>query len=257
MWTGAIPPDRPHSRGADRYASTCYGRQGWMSGHTPTVPTARRTSYRKGLATRASIIDAAEQCIFELGFHRATSREVVKRSGVTFGVIQHHFGTYEAVLLSVVERAAARLREGLAAAEISTGTTQERIARVADIVWTYYQQPHYLSYLEIYLNLLRDPATTEATRNEIIKINNDIEALWVDLMVRNLGAAGKSTSLRRLLFGTMRGLAVSRWLHEGRLHFTSEREIFVEAIAAYIDAHGGLGGRAPAKSRRAAKTPLS
>ena len=222
-----------------------------LKGSSQTKATPRRT-YRKGLTTRTSILDEAEQCVFELGFHRATSREVVKRSGVTFGVIQHHFGTYEAVLLAVVERAAARLRESLASAEISSGTTRERVAQVADIVWEYYRQPHYLSYLEIYLNLLRDPATSEATRLEIVRINNEIEELWADMMVRTLGPVGRSMTLRRLLFGTMRGLAVSRWLNEGRLDFSAEREMFVEAIAAYIDAHEELR-QTRARPRRAAR----
>jgi len=45
--------------------------------------------------------------------------------------------------------------------------------------------------------------------------------------------------MQRLLFGAMRGLAVSRWLNEGRLDFVEEREMFVEMLSAYIDQLSG------------------
>jgi AcrR family transcriptional regulator len=199
-----------------------------------TRPKATRTNYKKGLETRDKILTAAEESVFELGLHRASSREVVRRSGVTFGVIQHHFGTYEAVLLAVVERAAARLSVELSNVEVEEGTARDRLDQVAEIVWEYYRQPYYLSYLEIYMNLLRDPATTETTRGEIIRVNDEIERMWERLIVRLMGRKGTTAALRRLLFGTMRGLAVSRWLNDGRLDFKEERALFIDAIAGQL-----------------------
>lgn len=195
----------------------------------------KRTNYKKGLETRDKILTAAEECVSELGMHRASSREVVRRSGVTFGVIQHHFGTYEAVLLAVVERASARLNAQLADVEVADGAPRQRLEQVADIVWNYYRQPSYLSYLEIYLNLLRDPATSEATRTEIVKIDDDMDHMWERLIIRVLGKKATTAALQRLLFGTMRGLAVSRWLNDGRLDFKKERALFIEAMASQLD----------------------
>src|SRR5690606_2660936 len=86
----------------------------------PARPAARRKGdgYKKGAETREKLISAAQDAIHELGFNRASSREVARRSGLTFGVIQHHFGSYEAVLVAVVTREGERLRTLLADAEI-------------------------------------------------------------------------------------------------------------------------------------------
>lgn len=230
-----------------------------MAEATPSGPR-RRTNYRRGLETQALVLQAAEQTIISLGFNRASSREIVRRSGVTWGVIQHHFGSYEAVLLAVVQRALDLLRVTLSEVDIPDGDTETKVAHVADIVWDYYSRPHYLSYLEIYLNLLRDPATSEATRLELVKVNAEIETLWQDLTQRLFGHSRRFDSLQRLLFGTLRGLAVSRWLNEGRLNFEAERELFVRAISAYLDSTDGaasLGGRVPRARARKPSTGRS
>ncbi|MEY2458244.1 MAG: hypothetical protein QOG30_74, partial [Acidimicrobiaceae bacterium] len=44
-------------------------------------------------ATRRAVIDAAVASILERGFYRASSNEITRRAGVTWGVIQHYFGT--------------------------------------------------------------------------------------------------------------------------------------------------------------------
>ncbi|MCU1453644.1 MAG: regulatory protein TetR, partial [Acidimicrobiales bacterium] len=54
-------------------------------------------------ATRQVMIDAAVASILERGFYRASSNEIARRAGVTWGVIQHHFGTRESLMLAVLE----------------------------------------------------------------------------------------------------------------------------------------------------------
>ena len=107
-----------------------------------TSSTARARSHKrngKGAATRDRVIQSAEECIAELGFNRTSSLEVARRSGVTFGVIQYHFGTYEAVLIAVVERAAAGLSSMLENAVVSGPSTRQKVQSIADIVWSYYE----------------------------------------------------------------------------------------------------------------------
>jgi len=104
---------------------------------------------------------------------------------VTFGVIQHHFGSYEAVLLAVVERAFAGLSLMLENATV-TGHRPGEGPVHRDIVWAYYERPQYLSYIEISLNLSRDPDTSEQTLRSVHAIDEEIERLWHGLMLRSL-----------------------------------------------------------------------
>jgi AcrR family transcriptional regulator len=199
-------------------------------------PTPARNPYRKGIATRNAIIDIAEECISELGLSRTSSREIVRRSGYTWGVIQHHFGTYDAVLLAVVERASLGLREMLSRVEVSDGATKVRVSAVVEVVWSYFQRAEYLSYLEIYLHLLRDPETSEQTRDAIRVFDVEVEKVWSAAMKRLFGPKIADAAFQRILFATMRGLAVSRWLNDGTPDFAKERRIFTEMLADFIDA---------------------
>jgi TetR/AcrR family transcriptional regulator, regulator of cefoperazone and chloramphenicol sensitivity len=198
--------------------------------------TEPRPASRRGTATRTAIVAAAAECISELGMSRTSSREIIRRTGFTWGVIQHHFGTYNAVLLAVVESASSGLRDMLSELKPDeTASTRQRVAAVADVVWDYFQRADYLGYLEIYLHLLRDPEASDQVRAALRAFDVDVETVWASAMRRLFGEAIVDAAFQRILFATMRGLAVSRWLNEGRLDFAGERQIFVDMLAEYVD----------------------
>jgi len=181
------------------------------------------------------MISAAQDAICELGFNRASSREIARRSGVTFGMIRHHFGSFEALLLAAGERGAAGMCAMLASAEVAGETDEEKLAFIAELVWGYFSKPEYISYLEILTNLVRDPATSQQTLLRLRAGTKEVENLWLNLMRRTFDTDHDDLVLRRLLFGTMQGLAVTRWMSRERPSLAQERRLFVAAIAAYLD----------------------
>jgi len=191
--------------------------------------------YRKGAETQERMVSATQDAIYELGFGRASSREIARRSGVTFGVIQHHFGTFEALLLTAGEQGTTGIRALLASAEVEGETTEEKLTFIADLVWNYFCRPAYISYLEIFTNLIRDPSTSEQALERLRAGTEDLEKLWLDLMRRTFDTDHDDLVLRRLLFGTMQGLAITRWTNQERPSLAQERRLFVAAIAAYLD----------------------
>ena len=48
-------------------------------------------------ATRAAILDAAEQAILSKGFAKTSTSEIARLAGVTKSLIHHHFGSKEAL----------------------------------------------------------------------------------------------------------------------------------------------------------------
>src|SRR5207244_10664683 len=81
-------------------------------------------------STRARVIDAAIACILDEGFYRASSNKIAKRAGVTWGVIQYHFGTREALMLAVHERGRAERDRCLVGARIGGRSPAARWASV-------------------------------------------------------------------------------------------------------------------------------
>src|SRR5207302_10457592 len=78
------------------------------------------------LATRERVLEAAVASILERGFYRASSNEIARRAGVTWGVIQHHFGTREALLLAVLEDGANRFVDLVGTAAIDEASASAR-----------------------------------------------------------------------------------------------------------------------------------
>ena len=84
------------------------------------APTRRTSAPRKrGDDTRAKIIDETVRCIVDEGFAAATAKHVAERAGVTWGVIQYHFGDRNGLLMAVVDDGVARLLDSLSSADVS------------------------------------------------------------------------------------------------------------------------------------------
>ena len=92
------------------------------------APTRRTSAPRKrGDDTRTKIIDETVRCIVEEGFAAATAKHVAERAGVTWGVIQYHFGDRNGMLMAVVDDGVARLVDSLSSANVSELALRERI----------------------------------------------------------------------------------------------------------------------------------
>ncbi|MEW9552329.1 TetR/AcrR family transcriptional regulator [Nonomuraea sp. NPDC050783] len=65
--------------------------------------------------SRELILNAAAELFAEKGYRQTTFHDVAHRSGISRGSIPWHFGSKEGLLLAVLERSVAGLRDGLAA----------------------------------------------------------------------------------------------------------------------------------------------
>src|SRR5580658_2196429 len=104
-------------------------------------------------ATRQRVIDAAIACISEEVFYRASTNAIAERAGLSWGVIQYHFGSREALMLAVLEEGGHRLVEDLSTADIVGETLTERIESYYAILARYYTHPEYLAFVQVLLNL--------------------------------------------------------------------------------------------------------
>jgi AcrR family transcriptional regulator len=182
------------------------------------------------------VLAAARECVAELGFASTSLREIARRSGVTSGAIQHHFGSYEAVLLAAVEDGVREIAARVDVAALPEEPTAQRVERIVDLIWSHYERPEYLAYLEIYVNLTRDPNASAQARRSLEATVNELETLWYDLLDRAFGSMPpeRRETIRRMAFATLRGLAISRWLAQGRADFRDERRLLAEFVTACV-----------------------
>jgi AcrR family transcriptional regulator len=192
-------------------------------------------------STRARVLDAAVACILDEGFYRASSNKIAKRAGVTWGVIQYHFGTREALLVAVHERGLEELDRCLTDAVIVGDTVEARLESFVDALWSYYRRPAFLAYMQVVLNLSHDPTTAESTRLAL-KTSQDRVGARLPALGRGVLGDGPSDAeveeTARFLYNVVRGLALDQELldampveHSSAEQFDAQRAELVRVLA--------------------------
>lgn len=111
----------------------------------PDRPAAGRQE--RGDRTRELLIDETVRCIREEGFSAASARHIIERAGVSWGVIQHHFGDRNGLLAAVIEDAVDRLVASLESLSDPASTTDtETLVRK---LWEALANPKAMAGLEI------------------------------------------------------------------------------------------------------------
>jgi AcrR family transcriptional regulator len=194
-------------------------------------------------STRRRLLDAAIACIVDEGFYRASSNRIARRAGVTWGVIQHHFGTREKLLLEVVRDGIDELVTTFEDAELDGATPAARLESLADVVWSHYCRPEFLANVQIVMNLTRDPATAAATVEAIDNLSKRMEASWQRLVDQVLPPADQPPGFGKAMFFILRGVAVGEELLDSMVggeaarrpvRRKAERQVLLDALAANL-----------------------
>jgi AcrR family transcriptional regulator len=199
-------------------------------------------------ATRARLIDATIDCILEEGLYRASSNRIAKRAGVSWGVIQHHFGTREALLLATFQEGMRELIDTLESAVITGDTFEARLESLADVIWGFYRRPRFVAYEQLTLNLLRDPTMDAATVRRVRREQARIGELLTELTTRVADGEIAEVLPPAALLQILRGLAIGLELSDAvprRVRRVApeppatERRVLLDALAALVgDARG-------------------
>jgi AcrR family transcriptional regulator len=158
------------------------------------------------------VLDAAVTCILDVGYYQASSNAIAREAGVTWGTIQHQFGTREALLLEVVEEGLAALDRHLASATVRGGDLEERLASVLELLEVYYGRPEHLVHIQILLDLSSDPRALETTRRALDVQARSLTRAWKPFFVQAMGEASQSAELVEYAFLTLRGYLTANLL---------------------------------------------
>jgi len=209
------------------------------------VPSDVRRRRTDGEQTWRRMLDAAVETILEKGYYQASSNEIARRAGVTWGTIQHQFGTREALLLAVLNDRWAVFDARMATAEIKGDTLEDRLTAVLDVLASHYEQPAQLAQLQILLDLSRNPNTSAETRRAIAEHGAELTRAWRPLFDRALGEVAREDDLLRYAFLTLRGYLSGSLIASSIAEVgddTVPRALLVEGVAAAIRAEAGRRG---------------
>ncbi|BCO38074.1 TetR family transcriptional regulator [Mycobacterium heckeshornense] len=192
------------------------------------VPTRRTSAPRKrGDDTRAKIIDETVRCIIEEGFEAATAKHVAERAGVTWGVIQYHFGDRNGLLMAVVDDGVAKLLGSLSSADVSELPLRRRIEVVVDTAWACYSSPTSMAAFEI-LRATRG-GLGQSSRHHLREMNSAINRLG--MLISDDPA---NDGVAEVIWATLRGVVLAQMLTGMPIDWRRERRALIDMVTHYL-----------------------
>jgi len=159
---------------------------------------------------RRRVLDAVVATVIDIGYYKASSNEIARRAGVTWGSIQYLFGSREQLMLDVVNDIGTRLESRFASAPVEGASLEERLRSVLNILSTHYEQDSYLVQAQILLDLSANPKISAPRRRVIRRQNSQaFDRLAQPLLAKALGEAAVHHDLVLYAFMTLRGYLVS------------------------------------------------
>ena len=207
------------------------------------VSASRRRS--DGEITRRRVLDAAVESILASGYYQTSSNEIARRAGVTWGVIQHQFGTRDALLLEVLNDSWAKLQESMAHTEVCGATLEERLHVVLGALTSHYGEREYLALIQILIDLTRNPKASEDVRKAAAVHGAKLSRAWKPCFQSALGDAAGEEDLVRYAFTTLRGYLTGQVISSrvrGERDDPFQRELLVRGVAAAVRAEAAVRG---------------
>jgi len=201
---------------------------------------ARRTQAQRSATTREQLLNAALDCLVDLGYAGTTTTEVADRAGVSRGAQLHHFPTRASLVAAAVEHLFRGLAEEYQRGFATLPAGSDRLREAIPLLWSMFTKPRYLAVLELYTAARTD----EGLRKQVRPIAERHEANVRELARRYFPAAALRDapafeSMLSLVLDTMQGMAVSRFVHR-RSASDRERLASIHRIAAQF-----LEGQSP------------
>jgi len=141
----------------------------------------------------------------EQGYYQASSNDIARRAGVTWGTIQYQFESREGLLLEVLNAAWNQLRDQIRSARISGDTLEDRLDSLMAVLATHYSRPELLAHLQILLDLNQNPRSSATAKDAVAFHGAELNRLWLPLFQQVLGDMADDQEVARYLFLAARG----------------------------------------------------
>lgn len=192
--------------------------------------TARRTQQERRETTRAQLVDAAIQCLYELGFTGTTLAAVASRAKVTIGAVQHHFRTRNDLFATVMRDMAERLMANGSEPGPGGKSVLDRVQIACDQYWEIVSGRDYRAAMAILLGTARDRTVSAKINSVMAAAQANLDKRWMQLFADQGIPSSRISTVRHVALATLRGLAL-RQLQSGTADgWRREREVLVKML---------------------------
>lgn len=184
--------------------------------------------------TRSMVVDETVRCIIEEGFGAASAKHITERAGVTWGVIQYHFGDRDGLLMAVVDEGFGRLLETLRGMEPELGSTAgyARVEIVVSAIAEAFLSPTSVAALEILI--ATRSARADPDQRHLLELFSTLTRLG-GYVADGLGPE-RADAVGNLIWTTLMGAMVAKMAVPGPVDVSRELHALTDVIAVYCSA---------------------
>lgn len=186
-----------------------------------SMPRSRqRAEQQRAKDTRARILEAAVECLVEVGHSATTTVLIQQHAGVSRGSLLHHFGSRETLLVAASQHLArVRMREMADTYTHHLGEHLEgpgRVERAVELMWDTFRQPYFWAAVELWVAARSDPALRELLAPQERSLGATIRGILDQIFGPEFTRHPAYRDVRDLLFTSMRGVALAYALDPDR-----------------------------------------
>jgi AcrR family transcriptional regulator len=152
------------------------------------------------------VILAAIDCIYRDGFHAAHTNRIAEEAGVSWGVLQYHFGDKDGLLQAVIDYIFDDFTSTLEATTLEGDELQQRVRQLIDVVWQLVSKKEYRVSIAILRNAGKDESSSINGQKQLALWARRTSQLWDRLFQDKIQEPLQSDIARHLLFATLRGM---------------------------------------------------
>lgn len=190
----------------------------------------RRTQAERSAAMQGKLLDAALDCLVELGFAGTTTTAVAERAGVSRGAELHHFPTRAELVAAAVQHLYGRLTAEYQRGFARIAPKEDRLGAAIDLLWSMFTRTHYAAVLELFVAARTDAELRARLRPVAERHQANVFRLAREYFPE-AAAAPRFDSILLLVLDAMQGMAVARCVY-GRAADERQRLDAIRDLAA-------------------------
>jgi AcrR family transcriptional regulator len=159
--------------------------------------------------TRQRLLDAAVDCLLEVGHARTTTSLVLERAGVARGSLLHQFPTREGLLLEATRHVVANGMAEMAEVGRSAGDYGHTVADATRLLWGTFSARYFWASIELWVASRTDEVLRAGLYPEARELGRMVDDTVAKLYGPVVAAKPGFAVVRDLLLTSMRGVALT------------------------------------------------
>lgn len=194
-----------------------------------TARPERRRQADRSATTRRDLLNAAVECLGEVGYQHLTVDLVAQRASVSRGAVQHHFGSRDDLILAVVED----IGDALTLDQPMPVPGSRQVDALIDHGWAVLSSPHFIAVIQIWLAERGNPGLFEKIRKTVTSVERQLDERWTDTFQDAELSAQAIVALRHVVIAALRGLAL-RTLYSDDVATSRELQVLKQMAGNFI-----------------------